>query len=97
VLKHADVLNGQAAQLRADRDALIAALQAIPGFHPFPAPANFVLTRVPDANAAFTRLKDAGVLVKNLHGWHPLLSNCLRLSVGTADENAAMLRTLQSV
>ena len=95
VLRHADMLNEQAARLRRDRDALIESLRAMEGVEPFPSAANFVLTRVADANATFARMKGAGVLVKNLHGWHPLLSNCLRLSVGTPDENAAMLQALQ--
>ncbi|MEO7761099.1 MAG: aminotransferase class I/II-fold pyridoxal phosphate-dependent enzyme, partial [Casimicrobiaceae bacterium] len=97
LLKHAGVLAEQAARLRDDRDALIESLASIGGVTTFPSAANFVLVRVPDANAMFGHLKDAGILIKNLHGWHPLLVNCLRLSVGTADENAALLRALQSV
>jgi len=56
-----------------------------------PSQANFVLARVPDANAAFARLLGRGILVKNLHGWHPLLANCLRITVGTPQENDALL------
>jgi histidinol-phosphate aminotransferase len=97
VLGHADVLAGQAAALRNARDALAASLQRIAGVTIFPSAANFVLVRVPDANALFARLKEAGILVKNLHGWHPLLANTLRLSVGTEAENGALLRVMQSV
>jgi histidinol-phosphate aminotransferase len=49
---------------------------------------------VPDAPAAFERLKERGILVKNLHGTHSLLANCLRLTVGTPDENTRMLEAL---
>jgi histidinol-phosphate aminotransferase len=97
VLKHAGVLADQAATLRRHRDQLIGAIRAIPRITAFPSAANFVLVRVPDANALFARFKDAGILIKNLHGWHPLLANCLRLTVGAEDENGAMLRVLQSV
>ena len=97
LLKHADVLADQAAALRRDRDRLLDAIRAIPAVAAFPSAANFVLIRVSDANALFARFKDAGILIKNLHGWHPLLANCLRLTVGTAQENAAMLRVLRSV
>ena len=45
----------------------------------------------------FAALREAGILVKNLHGWHPLLANTLRLSVGTEAENDALLRVMQSV
>ena len=97
MLKHTAVLADQAARLRDDRDGLIESLRSVAGVTTFPSAANFVLVRVPDANAMFAHLKDAGILIKNLHGWHPLLDNCLRLSVGTADENAALLRALQSM
>jgi histidinol-phosphate aminotransferase len=39
-------------------------------------------------------VKTRGVLVKHIAGLHPLLENCLRLTVGTPDENTAMLRAL---
>jgi len=97
VLRHADVLAAQAALLRDDRDALALELARVPGIRVFPSAANFLLVRVPDADATFARLKDAGILIKNLHGWHPLLANCLRLSVGTPAENAALLGALQSM
>ncbi|MFS8086299.1 MAG: histidinol-phosphate transaminase [Acidobacteriota bacterium] len=97
VLRHTDILAGQAATLRAERDALRDRLRGLPNMQVFPSAANFLLVRVPDANATFTRLQDAGILIKNLHGWHPLLNNCLRLSIGTPRENAALLGALQSM
>jgi histidinol-phosphate aminotransferase len=39
-------------------------------------------------------LRDAGILVKNLDGWHPLLANCLRITVGTSAENDALLSVM---
>jgi len=97
VLKHTDVLAEQAATLRAERDTLAGRLAQLPDMQVFPSAANFLLVRVPDANATFARLKAAGILIKNLHGWHPLLANCLRLSIGTPQENAALLGALQSM
>ena len=41
-------------------------------------------------------MKARGVLVKNVSKMHPLLANCLRLTVGTADENTQMLAALQA-
>jgi histidinol-phosphate aminotransferase len=35
------------------------------------------------------------VLVKHIAGLHPLLANCLRLTVGTPDENTLMLQALK--
>ena len=97
VLAHADVLEQQAAAHRTARDRLATDLARIPGLTVFRSDANFILVRVPDANAAFARLVAKGILIKNLHGWHPHLANCLRLTVGTPDENAAMLAALQGM
>jgi histidinol-phosphate aminotransferase len=94
-LAHADEYARQAAVLVAERSRLIAALQAMPGVQPFPSDANMVLVRVPDSTAAFAGLKQRGVLVKHIAGMHPLLLNCLRLTVGTPDENTVMIQALK--
>jgi histidinol-phosphate aminotransferase len=70
-------------------------LAATPGVQAFPSEANMVLVRVPDAKAAFEGMKARGVLVKHVAGLHPLLANCLRLTVGTPAENDAMLAALR--
>ncbi len=95
MLDHVDVLETQAAELRAERAKLADALIALPGTTVFPSAANFLLVRVPDADAAFAALLEAKVLVKNVGRMHPLLANCLRLTVGAPAENAQMLAALQ--
>ena len=45
---------------------------------------------------SFEGMKARKVLVKNVSRMHPLLAGCLRLTVGTADENTQMLAALQS-
>ena len=75
---------------------LAAALATLPGVEVTPSDANFVLVRVPDAPAAQSRLRAAGILVKNLHGGHPLTANCLRITVGTPPENDALIAALQA-
>ena len=95
-LEHADVFALQAQSIRAERDALLRDLAALPGVTPFPSQANMILVRVPDAQASFEGMKRAGVLVKNVSKMHALLHNCLRLTVGTPDENQHMLAALQS-
>ena len=55
-----------------------------------------ILARVPDAKRAFEGMKARGVLVKNVSALHPLLSNCLRLTVGTPEENTAMIKALEA-
>ena len=61
----------------------------------WPSEANMVLLRVPDAARTQAAMKARGVLVKNVSALHPLLANCLRLTVGSAEENTQMLAVLQ--
>lgn len=95
-LEHADVFAWQAADLRAQREHLVAGLARLPGLKQWPSEANMVLVRVPDATKTFEGMKARGVLIKNVSKMHPLLANCLRLTVGTADDNARMLAALES-
>ena len=95
-LEHAEVFAQQAAQIREQRALLIEALGRMPGFEPFPSEANMVLVRVPDAQRCFDALKARGILVKNVSKMHPLLTHCLRLTVGTPSENAQLIRALQA-
>ena len=95
LLSERSLLEAQATAIRAERTRLAAALAHIPGVTVYPTATNFVLARVPDANDWFDRLRDAKILVKNLHGWHPLLSNCLRITVGTPMENDELLRVVK--
>src|SRR5581483_10904509 len=94
VLARDDVLDRQAAAIREERERLYRALARVPGVRPWPSLANFILFRVPDAAGVFERLKQRRVLIKNLHGSHPQLENCLRVTVGTPPENEAFLSAL---
>lgn len=87
----------QAAAIRTGRARLEAELKRLPGTTVFPTQTNFVLVRVTDANEMFEGLKARRILVKNLHGWHPLLANCLRITVGTTDENDLLLAALNEL
>jgi len=94
-LSHADVFADQAKALRSQRDALQRALADLPGAQPFPSEANMILVRVADAAQTFDKLKAQGILVKNVSKLHPLLNNCLRLTVGTESENNQLLLALK--
>ena len=94
-LEHVDEYARQAAIIRTERDQLLRLLRELPGVKPFPSEANMILVRVPDSKRCFEGMKARGVLVKNIAGLHPLLANCLRLTVGTPDENRQMLRALK--
>ena len=95
-LDHTHVFAEQASHIREQRTLLVNALAQMPGVTPFPSEANMVLVRVPDAERSFNGLKARGILVKNVSKMHPLLSNCLRLTVGTPAENAQLIDALQN-
>lgn len=87
VLAHHDVLDAQAREIRAERERLAGRLKKLTGVTVFPSDANFILIRVPDAPRVFEGMRRRGVLVKSLHGGSPLLDHCVRLTVGTPQEN----------
>lgn len=95
VLQHRDVLLQQATAIKNERTILGARLAAMGSIESFPSDANFILFRVSEAGHVFQNLKKRGVLIKNLDGTHPLLKNCLRVTVGKPDENALFLAALE--
>lgn len=96
-LRHADVLEAQTQRICRDREGLYAALDAMRGVEAFPSRANFILFRAGagEAGRVFDALKEEGVLIKNLDGAHAALADCLRVTVGTEEENRAFLTALQ--
>jgi histidinol-phosphate aminotransferase len=95
-LEHAEVFAEQAAVLTRERERLQAVLRAIDGVTAFPSEANMILVRVPDSKRAFEGMKARRVLVKHIASLHPLLANCLRLTVGTPQENQLMVEALKA-
>lgn len=95
-LQHATMLDAQTRQIKQDRAELYTHMQALETLTVFPSQANFILFRVPAGKAAviFDGLKTAGVLIKNMDKAGPLLRDCLRVTVGTAEENSAFLQAL---
>ena len=93
VLERLEVLEEQAAKIRAERTVLGKALAALQGVTVYPSQANFFLVRVPDADRAYEALRRQGVLVRNFNS--PGLENCLRITVGTPDENRILLTAMR--
>jgi histidinol-phosphate aminotransferase len=94
-LEHADEYAKQAATIRAEREKLASEIAALPGVHAFPSEANMILARVPDAKRVFEGMRARGVLIKNVSGLHPLLADCIRITIGTPDENPLTLAALR--
>ena len=95
LLAHHDVLLAQAESIKHERAKLLAELSAINSIGSYPSQANFILFRVAHATQVFEGLKQRGVLIKNLNGGHSALADCLRVTVGTAEENQKFIAALQ--
>jgi histidinol-phosphate aminotransferase len=98
-LSRYEVFAQQAATIRADRGSLMQALSRFPALELWPSEANFLLCRVRrgDARAVAEGLRARGVLIRVLDGSAPALAGCLRISVGTPQENEALLAGLEQV
>lgn len=83
-------------RLAAERDRVIAALSTHPTWKPYPSRANFFLVRTPDAARAWQGLLDRGILVRR-QDHLPGLAGCLRVSVGTAEENDAFVQAAHAI
>ena len=94
-LEHLDVLEAQAEAIRAERERLAGQLAALGGVTVFPSRANFLLVRVRDAQRTDEALRRQGVLVRSFHGAHPLMANCLRVTVGAPEENRILLNAMR--
>ena len=94
LLDHHKVLLQQAEQVKQDRAILYARMDKIAAVKVYPSEANFLLFRVANATAIFNGLKRRGVLIKNLDGGHPMLKDCLRVTVGTPEENERFMGAL---
>ena len=95
-LEHSGTFAAQAGELLAQRTRIQVALAQLPGVKAWTSDANMILARVPDAQKTFDGLKARAVLVKNVSRMHPLLANCLRLTVGTEGENTQLLSALKA-
>lgn len=97
VLKHRDLLRQQVRQIVAERERLAAGLRALPGLTVFPSEANFLLVRTArPAREVFRGLLDRGILVRDFDDAR-YLRDCLRITVGTPEENDTLLAALREI
>lgn len=89
--------DGQIDRIVAARPVLMEQLAALPGVKVHPSDANFILVTLPQAKTVWQRLYDEhSVLVRNVSG-DPLLKDCLRITVGTDEENSKLIAGLKAV
>ena len=98
-IKNRHVLDQQTQQICVDREDLFKELSQIKNITAYPSQANFILVRVQDGQAdrIFNSLKEQGVLIKNLNPAGGLLKDCLRITVGTVEENKSFLELFKSI
>ncbi len=95
LLEDRETMLHQVSRLVQERDWLLSEMLQIPSIRPFPSAANFILFHCPQAELVFNRLKDQGILVRNVGGY-PLLKDHLRVSVGRREENQWFLDALKA-
>jgi histidinol dehydrogenase len=95
-LEHLEVLDQQARLIREERERMRGLLSGLTGVGVFASRANFILARVANSAQTHQRLRQAGILVKDVGTMHPLLAHCLRLTIGAPEENNALVEALRS-
>lgn len=90
-MQHFEVINDTVLKLKDERERVFAELSKLGRLKAFPSEANFITVRVPDALELFETLKQNKILIKKLHGAHPLLNQCVRLTIGSPEQNDAVL------
>jgi len=97
IVRHRALLRPGLEQTLAERDRMVEALEGIRGITPVPSEANFICFRTEKPpRSVFDRLLDRGILVRDISGY-PLLADCLRVSVGTSDENRTFVTALEEI
>ncbi|KRE99460.1 histidinol-phosphate aminotransferase [Frateuria sp. Soil773] len=87
---------GHVRRIRDERARMASRLAALPGVRAvLPSQANFLAVRFDDAGAAYRRLLDAGIVVRDVRR-HPNLDDALRITLGTPQENARVLEVLRA-
>lgn len=98
-LKHQDLFEQQARQICQGRALMFEQLNKLSGIKAYPSSANFILfkTRANQATVIFEALKTEGILIKNLSAQGGILSDCLRVTIGKAEENEKFIQALSKI
>lgn len=96
VLKESAEIQKNIETILAEREYLASELSKLEGVHIYPSKANFLLVKVRDGKDLNVKLVEKGILVR-FFGSSPLLENCLRISVGTREQNEILVREWKSI
>jgi len=94
-LENADAVEKQKQVLLSERENLISALAQLPITKKiYPTDANFVLVEVTDADGIYNALVQKGIILRNRN---TVVPGCLRITIGTPEENTLLINTLKSL
>lgn len=79
-----------------EKERLFNELNKIENIKVYPSDANFFLIKVPDADYCFKTMAEKDILIRNL-GRPGRLSGCIRVTIGTSEENNAFLEALSAI
>lgn len=96
ILDNVEFVGKNAQLITLERDRVYNALKLMSGVEVYPSDANFILFRVNDADRVFGGLIERGVLIRNFNS-PGRLKNCLRVTIGTPEENDTFLVALGKV
>jgi len=89
------ISNARLASIVAERDRMLAAFPKLPNVtRVWPSAANFVLVEFEDVPLALSRSRGARLLIRDVRGY-PGLGRCLRITVGTPEQNNRLLEALR--
>tara|TARA_R110000868_G_scaffold383578_6_gene650636 strand:+ start:13553 stop:14614 length:1062 start_codon:yes stop_codon:yes gene_type:complete len=95
--RYINAMKGKVEQIKSERKQVIARLKSIPEVEKiYPSDANFLIFRIADAINIYKKLADKGVVIR-YRGNEPHCENCLRLTIGTQDENARFFDAFNAV
>jgi histidinol-phosphate aminotransferase len=96
-LQNVDQVNNWIKQTLAQRDNLVLGLKKFDFVQDiYPSDANFILVKTTDARGIYTHLVEQGIIVRD-RSKVELCEGCLRITIGTPDENVALLETLETI
>lgn len=98
-LEHQHEFKHQAQLICQERESLLAQLGQMSQLQVYSSQANMILLRLHQPHIAadvFKAMREQGVLIKNVSSLHHLLDNCLRITVGTTQENQQMMKALKA-
>ncbi len=95
--KYSQFIMGNIDKLKSERERMRTALKAYNQVESFASEANFLTLRVPDAQKLYDMLLEHNILIKNLHGMHSLLDQCVRITIGLPEDNQAVLDVFQAL